>query len=191
MRLLSTMPIGFHFFCGFDSAHMESISSTVRSTRICPPFGLIEIALHDRAVAAPASGPLRGQIRERSAADQLNDEGLSRPAAGLHLNPVVDEQLERVGADDRIADAQHVDLGCHGGLRVGLLLFVPLNHFRMPAVSHLGRILLGDRRFHLGVFRVGHEPHRQLERCDPVNQRHARMPVILDRLEILIHRISS
>ena len=40
---LAAMHVDPHFFAGFDSVHMESINSTVRSTRICPPLGLIRL----------------------------------------------------------------------------------------------------------------------------------------------------
>jgi hypothetical protein len=93
-------------------------------------FGADLGALRDGAVRTAGHRTGRRQVAGATAG-KLDDEGLYRLAAGLHLDAEVEVQLERVRGDGHVANPNDVDRHRHGGL--GLLQFVAVQHARGPA----------------------------------------------------------
>jgi hypothetical protein len=80
-------------------------------------FGTDRRARRNRAVSAAGYRSACGQVRAGSR--ELDHEGLHRSAALLYLDAIIQVQLERIGGDSQVAQAQHVDLA--GELGVFLL----------------------------------------------------------------------
>ena len=134
------------------------------------PFWSDRVALDHGAIGSAGRAANGWQIGARSG--ELDDERLQRRAAGLHLHAVIGVELKRVGGDRHVAEPQQVNFR-----PIDVPRFLPLEAIDdnlIPLPNSLRGSIAG-KFSHFGLrgerFLLGHLPHRQFERFNPMDQR--------------------